>query len=47
MNTNFDRFIMLVLQTMAGDELNNDVINAMSFSKRSSMMFCMCVGLYD
>ena len=30
MNTNFQRFKMLALQTMAGDELKDDVNNATS-----------------
>ena len=47
MDTNFGRFNMLALQTMAGDELKDDVNNATSSFKRSSMTFCMCVGLYD
>ena len=47
MNTNFGRFEMLALQTMAGDELKNDVNNATSSFKRSSMAFRMCVCLYD
>ena len=47
MDTNIGRFIMLALQTMAGDGLKDDVKNATSFFKRSSMMFCMCVGLDD
>ena len=46
-HTNFGRFIMLALQTMAGDELKDDVRNATSFFKRSSMTFCMKVGLDD
>ena len=47
MNTNFGRFKMLTLRTMAGDELKDDVNNATSSFKRSSMTFCMCVCLYD
>ena len=47
MNTNFGRFKMLELRTMAGDELKDDVNNATSSFKRSSMTFCMCVCLYD
>ena len=47
MNTNFRRFKMLALRTMAGDELKDGVNNATSFFKRSSMTFCMCVCLYD
>ena len=47
MNTNFRRFEMLALRTIAGDELKDDVNNAMSSFKRSSMTFCMCVCLYD
>ena len=46
MNTNFRRFKMLALRTMAGDELKDDVNNATSSFKRSSMTFCMCVCLY-
>ena len=38
---------MLSLQTMAGEELKDDVNNATLFLKRSSMTYCMCVGLYD
>ena len=30
---------------MAGDELKDDVNNATSSFKMSSMTFCMCVGL--
>ena len=47
MNTKFGRFKMLALRTMAGDELKDDVNNATSSFKRSSMTFCMCVYLYD
>ena len=47
METNFGRFKMLALQTLAGEELKNDVNNAMLFFKSSSMTFCICVGLYD
>ena len=47
MNTNFRRYKMLALRTMAGDKLKDDVNNATSSFKRSSMTFCMCVGLYD
>ena len=47
MNTNFGRFKLLALRTMAGDELKDDVNNATSSFKRSSMTFCMCVCLYD
>ena len=47
MNTNVERFKMLALQTMAGDELKDDVNNATSSYKRSSMTFCMCICLYD
>ena len=47
MDTNFGRFKMLALRTMAGDEVKDDVNNATSFFKRSSMTFCMCVCLYD
>ena len=46
MDTNFGRIEMLALRTMAGNELENDVMYATSFFKRSLMMFCMCVGLY-
>ena len=48
MDTNIGRF------KMASDELKNelkmnkdDLSNAMSFFMRSSMTFCMFVGLYD
>ena len=47
MNTNFGRFKMLELRTMAGDEVKDDVNNATLSFKRSSMTFCMCVCLYD
>ena len=47
MNTNFRSFKMLTLRTMAGDELKDDVNNAESSFKRSSMTFCMSVCLYD
>ena len=47
MNTNFGRFKMLALRTMAGDELKDDVNNAKSSFKRSSMTFCMVIYLYD
>ena len=47
MNTNLGRFKMLALRTMAADELKNDVNNATSSFKRSSVTFCMCVCLYD
>ena len=47
MNTNFGRFKMLELRTLAGDELKDYVNNATSSLKRSSMTFCMCVCLYD
>ena len=47
MDTNFGRFKMLALRTMAGDELKDDVNNAKSFLKRSSMTFYTCVGLLD
>ena len=47
MDTNFGRFRMLALRTMADEELKDDVNNATSFFKRRSMTFCMCVGLYD
>ena len=32
---------------MAGDKLIDDVNVTMSFFSRSSMTFCMCVGLCD
>ena len=38
---------MLALWTIAGDELEDDVNNATSSFKRSSMTFCVCVCLYD
>ena len=47
MNTNFGTSKMLALRTMAGDEFKDDVNNATSYFKRSSMTFCMCVCLYD
>ena len=47
MNTNFGRFKMLALRTMACDERKDDVNNETSSFKRSSMTFCMCVCLYD
>ena len=47
MNTNFGSFKMLALRIMAGDELKDDVNNATSSFKRSSMTFCMFVCLYD
>ena len=47
MNTHFGRFEMLALWTMAGDELKDDVNNATSSFKRSSMTFGMFVCLYD
>ena len=47
MDTNIGIFEILALRTMAGDELKDDVNNATSFSMRSLMTFCMCVGLYD
>ena len=47
MDANFGRLKMLALRTMAGDELRDDVNNATSSFKKSSMTFCMCVGLYD
>ena len=46
MNTYFGRFKMLALRTMAGDELKDDVNNATSSFKGSSMTFCMCVCLF-
>ena len=36
---------MLAFRTMTGDELTDDVNNARSSFNRSSMKFCMCVGL--
>ena len=45
MNTNFGRFKMLKLWTMAGVKLKDDVNNATSSFKKSSMTFCMCVYL--
>ena len=42
LNTNFRRFKMLALRTMAGDALKDDVI----FFLRILVTFCMCVGLY-
>ena len=47
MDTNFIRFKMLELRTMASDELKYDVNNATSFVKRSSMTFCKFVDFYD
>ena len=47
MNKNFRRFKMLALRTMAGDDLEDDVNNATSSFKRSSMTFRTCVCLYD
>ena len=47
MGANFGRFKMLALLTMTGEELKDDANNAASYFKRSSMTFCMCVGLYD
>ena len=47
MGTNFGRFKMLALLTMAGEELKDDANTAASYFKRSSMTFCMCMGLYD
>ena len=38
---------MLALRTMAGDEFTDDINNATSSFKRSSMTFCMNVGKYD
>ena len=46
MDTNFGRFKMLALRTMAGDEVKDDVNNATSSFKRSSMTFCIGVCLY-
>ena len=39
-------FKQLALQTMACDELKDDINNAASFCNRNSMTFCMW-GLYD
>ena len=39
-------FEMLALRTIAGDELKDGAIMQRLF-KRSSITFCMCVGLYD
>ena len=47
MDTNFGRFKMLALRTLAGEEVKDDVNNATSSFKRSSMTFGMCVCLYD
>ena len=47
MDTNFGRYKMLALQTMADDEVKDDVNNVMSSFQKSSMTFCMCVYLYD
>ena len=47
MNTHVRIFKMLALRTMAGNELKDDINNATSLFKRSSMTFCTCVGLYD
>ena len=47
MDTNIGGFRMLALRTMASDALTDDVNNATSSFKRSSMTFCMRVGLYD
>ena len=47
MDTPFGRFKMLALRTMASDELKDDDNNATSFLKRSSMTFCMCIGMFD
>ena len=46
MDTNFGRFKMLVLRTIIGDELKDEINNATSIFK-SLMTFCICVGLYD
>ena len=43
MNTNFGRFKMIALRTMAGNELKDDVNNATSSFKRRSMTFFACV----
>ena len=47
METNFGRFKMLALRTLAGDELKDDVNNPTYCFKRSLVTFCMCVDLYD
>ena len=47
MDTNFGRFKILALRTMAGDEVKDDVNNVTSSFKKSSMAFYMCVYLYD
>ena len=39
MNTNFRRFKMLALRTMADEELKDDANNATSSFKRSSVTF--------
>ena len=43
MNTNFGRFKMLELRTMAGHELKDEVNNATFSFKRSSMYVCLFV----
>ena len=47
MNTNFRRFKMLALRTMAGDALKVDVKDVTLIFQRIFMTFCMYVGLYD
>ena len=47
MDTNFRKFKMLALRTMAGVEVKDDVNNVTSSLKKSSLTFCMCVYLYD
>ena len=47
MSTNFRRFKMLALRTMAGEALKDEVNDATSFVKRNLMTICVCVGLYD
>ena len=42
MDTNFGRFEMLALRTMAGDKVKDDVNNVTSSFKKSSVTFCMC-----
>ena len=41
------RRFLIALRTMAGDEVKDDVNTGTSSFKRSSMMFCTCVCLYD
>ena len=47
MGTDFGRFKILALRTMAGDEVKDDVNNATSSFKRSLMTFSVCVCFYD